>query len=783
MTEEHLPTDNSPAAQLARKDKIIQVLMDRVEQGMDTQGSDYSFFQTAVLLGDKVKERTRRLDEALAALQKLNAALEREKHAAEAARIRLFDAISSSADGFALFDSDDRLIMANPEFVTLWGSDGQLLPIGPQSTFAEIMASIEAVQGSAVWQDQWQRLHENAKSGDATVVELMVREGLWIRISERPTAEGGVVATYANITEFKRSEDLRHERELAKRERLSHTVFEHTRDGLMITDPDGKIVEVNPAFTRISGFEAAEIVGQNPRLLKSGKHPPEFYGEMWATLLATGSWFGEVIDRRKDGRLYTKLLSISTVRDERGRVVNFVGSFQDITERKEAEEKIQFLAHHDVLTALPNRTLLRERFGHARELARRAGRSIAFMFLDLDEFKRINDSLGHRVGDGLLIAVVGRLKACLRESDTISRQGGDEFIVVLGDLESPVAAAGIATKILAAMAQPFEIDTNRINSSVSIGIAMAPADGDDFDVLLQRADTAMYHSKAQGRGRFSFFRQEMNDEAMRRHTLVSDLHLALERNELRLHYQPQVDLRDGTIRGAEALLRWFRSDGSVVGPDNFIAVAEETGLILPIGEWVMAEACRQARSWAAKGRSIPVAINVSGVQMQRADLPALLAKWTKSADIPASLVQVELTESTLMRDSVGVVQVLREIKGLGGTIAIDDFGTGYSSLSYLSHFPVDKLKIDRSFILGSTNNDEDGAIVRMIAHMAHTLNITAIAEGVETADQIRLLKRCDTHEAQGYYFSKPLDAADFERFLEAHGHRKQRRRIGAQVRK
>ena len=980
-------------SELNRRDKIINVLMDRVEIGMDQQDSDYSFFQTSVLLGEQVAERTRLLDAAMHALQESNVALDQEKHAVEAARTRLFEAITCSSDGFALFDADDRLLMANSEFAQLWQATGKILTCNIGDTFASIIGSIATTQPDGDYDIYWRALHTEAIAGQPAKAELMIGPDTWIRVSEHPTAEGGVVGTYADISELKKRENLRREQEQAEQaallqttldnlaqgvivfdaqdhllvwnERLmgiidanpadlaqgiprtslektfpclqdapanSHTqetllndgrtlnirhagmpgggslmtltditmrrrqethiqelldelhatfenahvgivhlknrvfincntrmaeifgwdssqeligktseilydnaenwesdgqlayselklsgfsdrehqfvrrdgtpiwclrsgrpidqanpqggsiwvfadvtlrraqeaqlhlarkVFDNSSEAQLVTNKQGIIVDVNPAFTKITGFSADEAIGKNPSFLSSGHHPVAFYAEMWKTLLQTGAWNGEVIDRRKNGERYPKWLWISTVYGENNEILNFIGSFQDISERKAAQEKIQFLAHHDVLTALPNRLLLRDRFGQAMENAKRSGKSIAFMFLDLDEFKRINDSLGHRIGDEVLIAVVQRLKECLRDTDTVSRQGGDEFIVLLTDVETPVAVASAAGKIIRAMAQAFTIRGHVLNSSVSIGIAMAPLDGTDFDTLLQKADMAMYHSKERGGGSYSFFRQEMNDEAVLRHNLVNSLHHALHMGEFRLHYQAQSSIQSGRLIGSEALIRWFKADGSTVGPADFIPVAEETGLILPLGEWVMQEACRQARIWCDAGLPSRIAVNVSGIQIYRADVPALLASYTRQAGISPDMIEIELTESTLMQDSQVVREVIREIKSLGSSVAIDDFGTGYSSLAYLSRFQVDKLKIDRSFITGSDSSEEDGAIVRMVTQMAHELKMRAVAEGVETPSQLAFLKACGCDVAQGYLISRPIGAAEF----------------------
>jgi diguanylate cyclase (GGDEF)-like protein/PAS domain S-box-containing protein len=993
----HTTSEPGEAAdEIARRDKIIDVLMDRIEQDIGQQASDYSFFQTAILLDTKVRERTARLDEAMAALKQTNAALELEKQAVEAAQARLFAAFSNSADGFALFDADDRLSMANQQFSEIWQAAGRPPDRLKGKTFAALIKQFQDTAPGSDWPARWQALHRGVRSGEAATIELHVRDDLWIRLSERPAGDGSIVGTYADISEIKQRETQRRERELAeqaallqttldnlpqgvvvfdaddrllvwnnrllamldlpdgelvqrmprqslpkvlaplpptqemqdqsewimvdgrtlsiryaampgggslmtltditlrrlqeihiqqlldelratfenahvgivhlrnrvfvncntrmaelfgwdspealigrtteaiyashqdwqengelaydelartgvsdreyqfsKRDgtsiwchctgrainpkepqggsiwvfaditqrrqqeaqlRLAHTVFEHSSEALMVTDRAGIIADVNRAFTVVTGYSAEEAIGQPASLLNSGYQPKEFYAEMWQTLLATGRWSGELIDRRKNGERYPKWLSISTAYGPHGEIVNFIGSFQDISERKAAEEKIRFLAHHDPLTTLPNRLLLRDRFGQAIEQCKRTGKLMAFMFLDLDEFKGINDSLGHRVGDELLIAVVQRFRDCLRETDTISRQGGDEFIILLSDIDSPVAAAAVANKILNSMTPPFDIQGQQINSSVSIGIAMAPIDGGDFDMLLQKADIAMYNAKERGRGRFSFFRQDMNDAALNRHHLVNAMHKALDDGQFRLHYQPQTSIQDNSLIGSEALLRWIMPNGKSISPVEFIPIAEETGLILPIGEWVIGEACRQLRQWHDAGLAIKTAVNVSGVQIYHADIPSLLARHTREAGIAPSAIEVELTESTLMKDSQIVREVIREFKSLGCSVAIDDFGTGYSSLAYLSRFQVDKLKIDRSFIAGSAASEEDRAIVRAITQMAHALKLNAVAEGVETPAQLSFLNACGCNVAQGYLISHALPAEEFKRF-------------------
>ena len=596
--------------------------------------------------------------------------------------------------------------------------------------------------------------------------EMRRRDGasIWVMLTGRPLdrndVRSGSIWVYTDVT-AKRQQEARLE--------LAERVFAHSSEALLITDPAGVIVNVNKAFSKITGFPAEEVIGQTPRILKSGRHDESFYRDMWAAVAEHGQWEGEVWDRRKNGQIYPKWLSIAAVRDTAGEVINYIGSFSDITERKEALEKIRYLAHHDPLTGLPNRLLLRERFNHVISQLRRSGCSLAFMFLDLDHFKRINDSLGHRVGDNLLIAVVKRLRSCLRECDTLSRQGGDEFILILSDVDGREIAAKVAEKIIASLSQPFSINGQTLNTSASVGIVVSPEDGDDFDTLMQKADTAMYASKERGRGTYSFFHPSMDELAKRRMGLANSLRHALHSDEFALVYQPQVYADSGRMFGAEALLRWYPKDRDPVSPVEFIPVAEEIGVILPLGEWVISQACEQARRWRDAGLVCRIAVNVSGVQIYRSDLIAMVQRAAREAGISPKLIQVELTESTLIDDSLMVQDVIGSLKAIGTTVAIDDFGTGYSSLAYLKRFRVDKLKIDRSFIIDACVNEESAAMSRAVISIAQSLNMRAIAEGVESADQLEFLRRAGCNEIQGYYYSQPLCPADFVCFANKAG--------------
>ncbi len=622
-------------------------------------------------------------------------------------------------------------------------------------------------QSDAQWEDIGTRMYAELEQQGSSQSEYSMQrldgEAIRVMLTGRPleqrNVEQGSIWVYTDVT-------TRYRQEAALR--LSERVFAHTLEALMVTDSNGVIVNVNQAFTEITGYVREEVVGQTPRILKSGRHDEAFYAEMWRKVIKQGRWEGEVWDRRKDGSVYPKWLSITTVRDSDGKIINYIGSFDDITERKAAQEKIQYLAHHDPLTGLPNRLLLRDRFSHVMEQSRRKQRCIALMFLDLDHFKRINDSLGHRVGDRLLIAVVRRLRACLRESDTLSRQGGDEFILLLDDIGSRQVAAHIADKIIAALVEPFQIGDHQLTTSVSIGIVIAPEDGTDFDMLMQKADTAMYASKEKARGTWHFFHPSMDEQARRRLDLANRLRQALQHNEFYLVYQPQVYADSGRVFGAEALLRWQPLGGASISPVEFIPVAEEIGLILPLGEWVMQQACEQARRWQDADLECRVAVNVSAVQIYRSDVVAALQQAARQAGISPALIQIELTESTLIDDSILIQDVISGLKGIGVGVAIDDFGTGYSSLAYLKRFRVDKLKIDSSFVADAASNEEGAALSRAVISIARSLNMRAIAEGVETAEQLAFLREAGCNEIQGYYFSKPLLPADFAAYALRH---------------
>lgn len=549
--------------------------------------------------------------------------------------------------------------------------------------------------------------------------------------------------------------------------RQAAAMFESAREGMMVTDADEMILLVNRALCELSGYTAEDVLGKTPRLFQSGRQSDKFYADMWAAIEASGHWQGEVWNRRKSGEIYPQLLSITAVKDEKGKVALYVGVFSDISQLKEAAKKLDYLAHHDPLTRLPNRLLLFARLEHSLETAIRDRKSLALLMLDLDRFKDINDSYGHLAGDELLQQVAVRLSGRLRGIDTITRLGGDEFAVLLEDLSHPQDAALVAEDIIESLNQPWRLSMGvEVRISTSIGISLCPQHSKTSEELLQQADAALYLAKAEGRGNFKYFSEDLTQAARRRLNLEALLRRALTNQELQVYYQPQVELASGRIVGAEALLRWSSPSEGMISPDQFIPVAEETGLIDAIGVWALRQACIQGQTWLADGLPpLNLAVNVSSHQFRHGDLCQSLATILSETGYPAEQLELELTESTLMEREAETIKVLHSLRALGVGLAIDDFGTGYSSLAYLKSFPVDKLKIDKAFIGDIPSNEDDKQITAAIVAMAHSLRLKVLAEGVETEDQLAFLQQhaCDYY--QGYYLSPALPAGAFTELL------------------
>jgi diguanylate cyclase (GGDEF)-like protein/PAS domain S-box-containing protein len=548
--------------------------------------------------------------------------------------------------------------------------------------------------------------------------------------------------------------DVTRQKEQEEAVRLAARVFESTAEGILITDPRSCIVAVNQAFTELTGYSEDDVRGHQPSLLASGRHDRRFFDEMWQGINRSGRWHGELWNRTKSGEVRPYLMTISALRDDHEVVLNYVGVMRDISTIKQSQQQLEYMANYDALTGLGNRNLLYARLKVGIEKASRHRRQLAIVFVDLDNFKVINDTLGHDVGDVLLAEIAKRIKSCVRQEDVVCRLGGDEFTVYVEDFVDAQALVGTAQRLTQAVAEPCRISGHDIFVTASVGISIYPNDGQTMSELLKNADTAMYKAKEQGKNGFQFFREDMNARAFERLVFVSGLRRALDRSEFRLVYQPQVQLADRQVLGAECLLRWSHPDMGEVSPGSFIPVAEETGLIVPIGEWVFGEVCRQLREW--DGAAVRVSVNVSARQFRQPELVELIRRSLNDARLQPDALAVELTESALIDDPENAAATLGKLKDMGLTISLDDFGTGYSSLSYLKRFPIDSLKIDRAFVRDIVTDPDDAAIVTAIITMAQSLKLDVVAEGVETQQQVDFLRARGCHAAQGYFFSKPL---------------------------
>lgn len=548
--------------------------------------------------------------------------------------------------------------------------------------------------------------------------------------------------------------------------RLSSIVFSGISDGVCITDPQGQILLTNQAFTNVTGYSTAETLGNNPRLLRSGVHGAEFYRDMWETITRHGNWQGEITNRRKDGELVREWLSISAVRDCGGRLTNFVGIFSDLSEREAAAERIQYLSSFDPLTNLPNRNLLTDRLNQALINAHRFNRETAVILLDLDRFRLINDTLGPPVGDEILVEIARRLNLQVREGDTIGRRSGNEFGFVMANISQERDVIALAQRMLDAITVPFAIAGQSIVITASIGISVSPRNGSTTDSLLKSADAALLRAKKAGRNTFRFYSPEMDADAERRIGLETALREALQHNELNVYYQPQISLESGNLIGMEALLRWNSTQFGSISPAEFIPIAEETGLILPIGEWVLRTACKQTRLWLDLGLvNLRVAVNLSTRQFRQSNLPAQVSAALAESGLPAGALELEITESAFIDDVEEAIAQCRALKDIGCKLSLDDFGTGYSSLAYVSRFPFDKIKIDQSFVRDIIENPVNAAIATAAIVMARSMNLSVLAEGVETEAQAGFLRgrRCDA--MQGFLFSRALPATEFEQLL------------------
>jgi diguanylate cyclase (GGDEF)-like protein/PAS domain S-box-containing protein len=551
--------------------------------------------------------------------------------------------------------------------------------------------------------------------------------------------------------------------------KLAAKIIESSTDAIFIMDVRGKIIDVNTAFTRISGYTKDEVVGKDFVFFANDRHDTHLYEYIWKTVLERGEWRGEVWDRTKEGQSYAKMLSISAVKNDKGTVSHCVGIFCDITRMKRDEERLQRMAHFDALTGLPNRVLFYDRVNQAILAAKRYKQVFAVILMDLDRFKNINDTLGHGFGDQVLITVAKRLVEVSRQSDTAARLGGDEFAVYLPRMQSSVDPSTFSERLLDRLSEPIQVNGREVVVSASIGIALYPDDGDQVELLLQNADTAMYRAKESGKNNYKFFSKDMNARVLKRLELESALREALSQNKLLLHYQPMIDLNSMSVMGMEALLRRIHPSGSVISAGEFIPVAEETGLIGPIGEWALRSACRQGKKWQEMGLPpVPVSVNVSGTQLRHNDFVSAVLRILDETKLDPKCLEIELTESVMMDDFDEAIKKFVQFKLHGIRVSLDDFGTGYSSLSYLRRFPISKLKIDQSFI-GEIAHPYEQELVKSILAVAHSRSLTVIAEGVESEEQVKFLREHGCDGAQGYFFSRPVPAEQVTALLKNNG--------------
>jgi diguanylate cyclase (GGDEF)-like protein/PAS domain S-box-containing protein len=573
----------------------------------------------------------------------------------------------------------------------------------------------------------------------------------WCMVSgyalDQNRANEGSIWVYADVTERKEAEE---------KLRLSATVIEHIADGVVVLDAAGTIVTVNPAYTQITGYSEEEAIGKDRSLTRSARHDEDFYAAMWREQVEQGYWRGEIWSQRKNGQLYLEDLTVSAVVDSYGQTTHYVGVFSDITKVKESQEKLDHLAHHDPLTALPNRLLFHDRLQHALLRAARDGEQLALLFIDLDRFKNVNDTLGHHIGDELLQQVAKALLERLREGDTLARLGGDEFIVLLEDIDNHYGASLVAEKLVQMFEQPFMVAGHELFVTCSVGISLFPDDAVDLNMLIRNADVAMYQAKARGRNGYSFYAPSMTGEGVERLRLETFLRRSIEKDEIFLNYQPQVEIDTGRLIGVEALVRWNHPELGLVPPVRFIPLAEDTGFINQLGKWVLQESCRQMVRWQEAGLHVPkIAVNLSAKQFERGSIVNMVADILRETGLEPQRLQLEVTESVIMNTGDAMV-FINDLHSIGVGLAIDDFGTGYSSLAYLKQLPVQTLKIDRSFIKDISTDVNDEAIAIAIIQLGKSMNLSVIAEGVETEEQAAFLLRHGCRLAQGYFYSKPV---------------------------
>ncbi len=675
---------------------------------------------------------------------------------ASEAQVRLL--LNSAGEGIYGIDREGNCSFVNAAALSILGYDN-----GDELLGRNIHRLFRDPGADDVSSDTEHHILQSMLAGEPTTSDDDVfwrRDGSAVPVEYRsyPIVDGGVIT--GAVCAF---HDISERREAEAEMLLAATVFDNAVEGVVITDAATTIVAANPACERITGYTEAELLGNTPRMLRSDQHGTDYYATMWQQLNTEGHWSGEIWNRRKNGDTYPQWLSISAVRDAGGRLSNYVAVFSDISSMKQSQERLDYLAHHDPLTGLANRLVFNDRLRHGIQRATREDGKLAVLFIDLDHFKNINDTLGHHVGDELLKQVSALLKEVMRAGDTFARLGGDEFILMVEDLDEARMAGAVAEKILAVLDSPIFIGGAEMYLSASIGISVFPSDGDDADTLLKHADAAMYRVKHEGRSGYRFYAADMTEQAAERLRLEALLRRAIEQGQITAHYQPQVEIASGALVGAEALARWNHPQLGMVPPTRFVPVAEESGFIHELGEWMLRAGCEQLKSWDAAGLRVPVlAVNLSAKQVQRSGFVDRVAGILADTGLDPQRLELEITESVIMHvdDTLELMGALRK---LGVRLAIDDFGTGYSSLSYLKQLPIHLLKIDRSFVRDITTDANDEAITVAIIGLARSLGLSVIAEGVETEEQAQFLANHGCHRAQGYLYGRPMDSGEFLR--------------------
>lgn len=673
---------------------------------------------------------------------------------AEESDVRHRSVLDTTSEGYWRVDAAGKTVEVNRALCRMLGYDPEDIIGHPPAAFAD-QDSEDALE-----------VYMSDSGADAGVAEVVLRpksgHAIHARVSASPLTRkngdtAGAFAFVSDISDQKRTEfELRY---------LSQAV-EQSPASVIITNTDGHIQYVNSKFTDMTGYEPDEVIGMSTRLLSSGFSSPKVHEELWDTIKAGEIWRGELHDRRKNGEFFWVETAITPIRDDTGDITHYLAIQEDVTIRKKYEEELVQQANYDKLTGLPNRLLGADRLDKALQHSKRLNNNAALLFLDLDGFKKINDSLGHATGDRLLQETAQRLSHCVRASDTVARWGGDEFLIVLPDLATPESAELVAEKVLEVCSAPYHLDGYELSVTASIGISVYPLDGQDGTELMRNADAAMYAAKESGRDRLRFFKPELNQRAVERLALESDLRRALANHEFDLHYQPVVRIDTGDIIGAEALLRWHHPKTGPIPPDKFIPVAEDTGLIVPIGNWVIRTACEQAAQWRADGLGdLGMAINVSARQVSDARFIPSVTQVLRDTGVDPSWLDFEITERLLMSNASATRIALAELNALGVGLSIDDFGTGYSALGYLRQFSFDILKIDRTFVDRVADDKDSASLTIAIIRMAQSLGLKVIAEGVEGEAQLDFLRKHKCDLAQGYYFSRPLPASEFRALL------------------